>query len=106
MSEEKNNASNDWKKREIGALWRREGKNQKYLSGKVTLGEFGEEQTIQVVIYSNKFKEKDNQPDFRIYKSEPAAPKSSEAPAEAPQSSAPEASAPEVADPDIPDVLR
>ena len=105
MSEEKNTTSSDWKKREIGALWRREGKNQKYLSGKVTLGEFGEEQTFQVVIYSNKFKEKDNQPDFRIYKSEPA--KSSDSTPEV-TDSAPEVgqSTPEVGDPDIPDVLQ
>ena len=103
MSEEKSNVSSDWKKREIGALWRREGKNQKYLSGKVTLGEFGEEQTIQVVIYSNKFKEKDNQPDFRIYKSEPAAPSSQQS--DTSVSSARE-SAPESVDPDIPDVLQ
>jgi uncharacterized protein (DUF736 family) len=103
MSEEKNNASSDWKKREIGALWRREGKNQKYLSGKVTLGEFGEEQTIQVVIYSNKFKEKDNQPDFRIYKSEPAAPASQVSDSSTPAS---QGTAPESLDPDIPDVLQ
>ena len=43
MTEEnKNNTSqSDWKKREIGALWRRDGKNQKFLSGKITIGEFG-----------------------------------------------------------------
>ena len=103
MSEEKNNASSDWKKREIGALWRREGKNQKYLSGKVTLGEFGEEQTIQVVIYSNKFKEKDNQPDFRIYKSEPAAQSAQSSESAVPASPA---TASESVDPDIPDVLQ
>ena len=67
MSESKTESANDWKKREIGALWRREGKSQKYLSGKITLGEFGEEKTYQVVVFTNRFKEKDNQPDFRIY---------------------------------------
>tara|TARA_R110000824_G_scaffold265390_1_gene454280 strand:- start:16596 stop:16907 length:312 start_codon:yes stop_codon:yes gene_type:complete len=103
MSEEKNNASSEWKKREIGALWRREGKNQKYLSGKVTLGEFGEEQTIQVVIYSNKFKEKDNQPDFRIYKSEPAAQSAQPSDSVVPASPA---KASESVDSDIPDVLQ
>ncbi len=73
MTEEnKNNSSqSDWKKREIGALWRRNGKNQKFLSGKITIGEFGEEKEIQIVIFSNRFKEKDNQPDFRIYEDTP-----------------------------------
>ena len=78
-------------------------RTKKYLSGKVTLGEFGEEQTIQVVIYSNKFKEKDNQPDFRIYKSEPAAQSAQPSESAAPASPA---TASESVDPDIPDVLQ
>ena len=28
-----NTSDNEWKERELGALWRRSGKNQKYLSG-------------------------------------------------------------------------
>ena len=63
--------TNDWKEREIGALWKREGKNQRYLSGKLTIGEFGVEKTINVVIFSNRFKEKENQPDFRVYEDRP-----------------------------------
>lgn len=70
-NKETNSNANDWKDREIGALWRREGKNQRYLSGKLTIGDFGEEKTINVVIFSNRFKEKDNQPDFRIYEDRP-----------------------------------
>ena len=58
----------EWSDREIGALWKREGKNQKYLTGKMKSAD-GTEQ--QVVIFSNKNKTKDNQPDFRVYKSEP-----------------------------------
>lgn len=54
---------NEWQKREIGALWKNEGRNQTYLTGKV-----GEQ---KVVIFSNRNKNKDNQPDFRVYKSEP-----------------------------------
>ena len=60
--------NNEWSEREIGALWKREGKNQKYLTGKMKQPD-GSEQ--QVVIFSNKNKTKDNQPDFRVYKSEP-----------------------------------
>ena len=53
---------NEWQESEIGALWKNEGRNQTYLTGKV-----GEQ---KVVIFSNKNKNKDNQPDFRVYKSE------------------------------------
>tara|TARA_Y100000310_G_C20475220_1_gene712062 strand:+ start:377 stop:643 length:267 start_codon:yes stop_codon:yes gene_type:complete len=60
--------TNEWSEREIGALWKREGRNQKYLTGKMKQAD-GSEQ--QVVIFSNKNKTKDNQPDFRVYKSEP-----------------------------------
>ena len=54
---------NEWQEREIGALWKNKGRNQTYLTGKV-----GDQ---KVVIFSNKNKNKDNQPDFRVYKSEP-----------------------------------
>lgn len=53
---------NEWQEREIGALWKNEGRNQTYLTGKV-----GDQ---KVVIFSNRNKNKDNQPDFRVYKSE------------------------------------
>ena len=68
MSDTNKSNNNEWSEREIGALWKREGKNQKYLTGKVKQAD-GSEQ--QVVIFSNKNKTKDNQPDFRVYKSEP-----------------------------------
>ena len=54
---------NEWQEREIGALWKNEGRNQTYLTGKVA--------DQKVVIFSNRNKNKDNQPDFRVYKSEP-----------------------------------
>jgi len=62
------NKTSEWSEREIGALWKREGRNQKYLTGKMKQAD-GSEQ--QVVIFSNKNKTKENQPDFRVYKSEP-----------------------------------
>jgi uncharacterized protein (DUF736 family) len=57
--------NNDWAKRDIGALWKREGKNQKYLSGYFK-DELGEQ--VEIVIFANKFK-KDNPkaPDYRVY---------------------------------------
>ena len=58
------NTNNDWKEREIGALWKRESSNQKYLSGKMKVG--GEE--VGVVIFTNRYKEEGSkQPDFRVY---------------------------------------
>jgi uncharacterized protein (DUF736 family) len=107
MTEEnKNNASqSDWKKREIGALWRRDGKNQKFLSGKITIGEFGEDKTYSIVVFANKFKEKENQPDFRIYEDTPLKKEgptedSVEVPAEDPSP------APQGGDDDLPDILQ
>lgn len=58
----------DWKKRELGALWRREGKTQKYLSGILKFGEFGTEQEVRVVVFTNKGKAKNEKaPDFIVY---------------------------------------
>lgn len=64
--------NNDWAKRDVGALWKREGKNQKYLSGYVKVDELGIEREFKIVVFSNKNK-KDNEkaPDYRIYVSKP-----------------------------------
>jgi hypothetical protein len=62
-----NNEKTDWREREVGALWKKEGRNQKYLTGHVK-GEDGE--MTKLVIFSNKHKNAENQPDFRIYRSE------------------------------------
>ena len=63
MSESKT----DWQDREVGALWTKEGGGQRFYSGFVEID--GEKR--EVVIFKNKFKEKENQPDLRIYKSIP-----------------------------------
>tara|TARA_B100001123_G_C14407023_1_gene669197 strand:- start:1 stop:339 length:339 start_codon:yes stop_codon:yes gene_type:complete len=69
---DKQNQKNEWAEREVGALWLKQSPNQKYFSGHVRMeDEFGEEKTLQVVIFRNKNKQKDNHPDFRIYKSVP-----------------------------------
>jgi hypothetical protein len=68
MSEEK---QNDWSKRELGALWKRAGKSQNYLSGFVKVGEFGVEKEVRLVIFTNKNKSKNERaPDFVIYESQ------------------------------------
>ena len=58
----------EWSKREVGALWLKQGSNQKYFSGHVKMtDDYGTETTQRVVVFSNKNKTKSNQPDFRIY---------------------------------------
>tara|TARA_B100002019_G_scaffold256386_1_gene239714 strand:- start:638 stop:916 length:279 start_codon:yes stop_codon:yes gene_type:complete len=71
MSEENNN--NDWKKRELGALWRREGKQQNFLSGTLKIqDEFGMQKETKVVVFTNKGKAKNEKaPDFIIYEDRP-----------------------------------
>jgi|TARA_B100000614_G_C14544405_1_gene491540 hypothetical protein len=64
MSNSEQNNNSDWKEREIGAFWKRESSNQKYLSGKIKVG--GEE--VGVVVFTNRYKEEGSkQPDFRVY---------------------------------------
>jgi hypothetical protein len=61
-NEQKNN---EWSKRDIGALWKRDGKSGKYLSGYFK-DELGEQ--VEIVIFSNKFKgENPKAPDYRVY---------------------------------------
>tara|TARA_X000001036_G_scaffold437672_1_gene483560 strand:- start:5297 stop:5611 length:315 start_codon:yes stop_codon:yes gene_type:complete len=104
MTEEnKNNTSqSDWKKREIGALWRRDGKNQKFLSGKIKIGEFEDEKTISIVVFSNRFKEKDIHPDFRIYEDTPLPSKVEESSESIPENN----SSSSDRDDDLPDILQ
>ena len=64
--------NSDWKKRELGALWRREGRNQNFLSGTLKIGEFGVEKEIKVVVFTNKGKLKNERaPDFIVYEDAP-----------------------------------
>jgi uncharacterized protein (DUF736 family) len=68
MSE--NNKTNDWSKRELGALWKKKGATQTYLTGHLS---FEDGERINVVVFSNKNKKNDKAPDFRVYVSEPKA---------------------------------
>jgi len=71
---------------ELGALWKRTSQQgQKYLAGHLKVGEFGEEQTVKVVVFQNRNKSNDKQPDFRMYKSQ--APKTAPAEAQASEES-------------------
>ena len=83
---------------EIGALWKRKSKNGlTYLAGHVKLeDELGTEKTVKVVLFSNKKKTNEKQPDFRMYVSK-ALPRSEE---DSPSTSnpTPEAESPESED--------
>lgn len=85
---------------EIGALWKKEGRSQKFLAGNLDFKNLTEEQwkdflrtkQLQAVVFTNKFKQNERHPDLRIYLSKPkeqAAPAA--APSEAPATPAPAA---------------
>lgn len=72
-SNENENAS-EWRKRELGALWKKEGKSQQFYSGMVKLNKgTDQEKEMRLVIFVNKHKSSDRAPDLIIYeeKSEP-----------------------------------
>lgn len=66
---ENTNTSND--NVEIGALWKKQGKSQKFLSGTINLKAIGYDKDVPVIVFTNKFKQKDSHPDLRIYLSKP-----------------------------------
>ncbi len=74
---------------ELGALWKRKAKSdgQVYLAGHLKVGDGDEAQQVKVVVFSNKNKSKDNQPDYRVYESKPYNPNSAAQEAEATQES-------------------
>ena len=81
MSTENNNQTNDseWRRREMGALWKKTGTNQKFLSGQIKLKTSdGSEELVRILVFDNKNKKSDNAPDFVIYKSEDRREQSSE----------------------------
>ena len=63
-----NDTANKSQREELGALWKRQGKNQTYLTGYINKAN-GEK--IKIVVFSSKNKKSENQPDFRIYESIP-----------------------------------
>jgi hypothetical protein len=72
MEEENKNSekANEWKKRELGALWKKEGKNQNYFSGKINVENFKDSSSINIVGFTNKNKkDKVSAPDVILYAS-------------------------------------
>ena len=81
MSNTNTNKQNEWKEREMGALWKRTSKNGKstFCTGYITSNELGREVKQRVVMFANKGKQTDTHPDYIIYisneDSAPASPK-------------------------------
>ena len=71
MSETKENNNSEWRARELGALWVRQGKGQKYLTGHVELETMpGVTEKVKLVVFSNKGKaENERAPDYVMYRS-------------------------------------
>jgi hypothetical protein len=71
-SQTENSQESKWRSRELGALWVRNGKNQKYLSGSVNIETMpGVTETLKVVVFTNKNREKNERaPDYVVYRSE------------------------------------
>ena len=62
-----NTKESEWKKRERGALWKKEGKSQNYLTGVIkSLDDMGQEVKSKVIVFANKNKTSENAPDFRL----------------------------------------
>lgn len=68
MTTENNTQVSEWKKRELGALWKKNGKTQNYFSGKINIEKLGDEKFVNIVGFSNKQKKDNpNAPDVIIY---------------------------------------
>ena len=88
-----NKKTNEWKEREVGALWRRKGANTSYCTGYIVYDDLGKKVQQRVVMFSNKNKTKDTAPDFILYLSkENDNPKGEAAPAAKPKTVAKAAS--------------
>lgn len=74
QTEKQTEKQSEWRNRELGALWVRAGKNQKYLSGQLKVETMpGVEEVVKVVVFTNKNREKNERaPDYVVYRSEDA----------------------------------
>ena len=53
-----------WTDQQRGAFWKKDGKNGKYLAGYVVI----DGKKMPVTVFPNKYKSKDNQPEFIIWR--------------------------------------
>jgi hypothetical protein len=82
-----NGTPDPWQEKELGVFWRRkkQGTNESYLTGNINLKALGFDKDVQVIVFTNKRKQKETHPDLRMYVSEKrqasAAPAAGRAPA-------------------------
>lgn len=69
MSYDSTEKNNEWKNREVGALWKKPSANGKssYCTGYITSDELGNKTKQRVIMFSNKNKNNEKSPDFIIY---------------------------------------
>lgn len=74
MENTQQNQESKWRSRELGALWVRSGKAQKYLSGTINIETMpGVTEAVKVVVFTNKNRDKNERaPDYVVYRSEDA----------------------------------
>jgi len=60
---------NEWKEREVGALWKKVGNANKanYCTGYIVSDELGNKIRQRVIMFANKNKSNEKSPDFIIY---------------------------------------
>ena len=59
--------NNEWKERELGALWVKNGRSGDFLSGHCLV----DGSRVEMVVFRNKNKTSDRAPDYILYKSKP-----------------------------------
>lgn len=65
-----NKSTSEWRKRELGALWKKVGKTQQFYSGNLKINKGTEqEKEINIVVFLNKMKSSEKAPDLIIYES-------------------------------------
>lgn len=63
-------SQSDWRKREMGALWKKDGKTQQFYSGFVKLNKgTPQEKEHNIVVFLNKMKSSEKAPDLIVYES-------------------------------------
>tara|TARA_Y100001951_G_C11277569_1_gene262987 strand:+ start:251 stop:538 length:288 start_codon:yes stop_codon:yes gene_type:complete len=56
--------NNEWREREVGALWMKQGATQDFMSGHCSVND----EKIELVVFKNKNKTSDRAPDYILYK--------------------------------------
>ena len=59
-----NTKNNEWREREVGALWMKQGTTQDFMSGHCSVND----EKIELVVFKNKNKTSDRAPDYILYK--------------------------------------